>query len=236
MYGEKRILALIPARGGSKGIPHKNVIPLAGKPLIQYTIDAGLKSRYIDYVLVSTDDREIAETAERCGARVPFLRPAELASDTAKTIDAVLHAVETLREAGETFDSLVLLQPTSPLRTAEDVDGAVERFYACGRQAVVSVSEVNDPPILTRIIEETPEGERLKPLLAGSSTCRRQDMPAYYRVNGSIYINAAETLNRDTSFNDNPVPYRMAKNHAVDIDEPADLALAEYLLGSGEPS
>ncbi len=236
MYGEKRILALIPARGGSKGIPHKNVVLLGGKPLIQYTIDAGLKSRYIDTVMVSTDDREIAETAERCGARVPFLRPAELASDTAKTIDAVLHAVETLREAGETYDCLVLLQPTSPLRTAEDIDGAVERFYACGRQGVVSVSEVNDPPILMRTIAETPEGERLIPLLEGSSTCRRQDMPAYYRVNGSVYVNAAETLKRDTSFNDNPVPYRMAKDHAVDIDEPADLALAEFLLESGKNS
>ena len=236
MYGEKRILALIPARGGSKGIPHKNVVLLGGKPLIQYTIDAGLKSRYIDCVLVSTDDREIAETAERCGARVPFLRPAALASDTAKTIDAVLHAVETLREAGEIYDCLVLLQPTSPLRTAEDIDGAVERFYACGRRGVVSVSEVNDPPILMRTIAETPEGERLKPLLEGSSTCRRQDMPAYYRVNGSVYVNAAETLNRETSFNDNPVPYRMAKDHAVDIDEPADLALAEFLLESGKNS
>ena len=234
MYRENRILALIPARGGSKGIPHKNIIPVAGKPLIRYTIDAALQSRYIDYVLVSTDDVEIARVAKACGAQVPFLRPAELAADTSRTVDAVIHAAETLKQRGETFDSLVLLQPTSPLRTAEDIDGAIEKFYAGGRQAVVSVSPAEDHPVLVRTIEQTPDGERLKPLLAGSSTVRRQDMPAFYRVNGCVYINAMEELNRDTSFNDNPAPWVMEKSHSVDIDEPADLALAEYLLNAKE--
>ena len=230
MYEGKRILAFIPARGGSKGIPHKNITPLAGKPLIQYTIDAAKQSRYIDYVLVSTDDEEIAAVARRCGAEVPFLRPPELAADTAKTIDAVLHAIETLREAGETFDSLVLLQPTSPLRTAEDINGAVETFYQNNRRSVVSVSEVSDHPILIRTIEQTPEGERLKPLLEGSSTVRRQDMPPFYRVNGSIYINPMEEICQATSFNDNPVPYVTAKDYSVDIDDPADLVLAEFRM------
>ena len=234
MYRENRILALIPARGGSKGIPHKNIIPVAGKPLIRYTIDAALQSRYIDYVLVSTDDEEIARVAKACGAQVPFLRPAELAADTSRTVDAVIHAAETLKQHGETFDSLVLLQPTSPLRTAEDIDGAIEKFYTGGRQAVVSVSPVEDHPVLVRTIEQTTDGERLKPLLAGSSTVRRQDMPAFYRVNGCIYINAMEELNGDTSFNDNPAPWVMEKSHSVDIDEPADLALAEYLLNAKE--
>ena len=231
MYGEKKILALIPARGGSKGIPHKNILPLAGKPLISYTIGAGLQSKYIDTVLVSTDDPEIARVSKECGAEVPFLRPAELAADTSKTIDAVLHAVRAMAERGMTYDALVLLQPTSPLRTAEDTDRAIEKFYRCGRRAVVSVCGADDPPILMRTIEQGPDGERLKPLLNVSSTCRRQDMPAYYRVNGSIYINAAEELDETTSFNDNPVPYVMAKNHSVDIDGPEDLALAGFLLG-----
>lgn len=230
MYEGKRILAFIPARGGSKGIPHKNITPLAGKPLIQYTIDAAKQSRYIDYVLVSTDDEEIAAVARQCGAEVPFLRPPELAADTAKTIDAVLHAIGTLREAGETFDSLVLLQPTSPLRTAEDIDKAVETFYQNNRRPVVSVSEVIDHPILIRTIEQTPEGERLKPLLEGSSTVRRQDMPPFYRVNGSIYINPVEEIRRTTSFNDNPVPYVTAKDSSIDIDDPADLVLAEFRM------
>ncbi len=230
MFETKRILALIPARGGSKGIPHKNIAPLAGKPLIQYSIDAALGSRYIDYVLVSTDDEEIARVSRDCGAEVPFLRPEALASDTAKTIDAVLHAVETLRDMGEAFDSLVLLQPTSPLRTTAEIDGAIERFYACGRKAVVSVSEVSDHPILMRTIERTADGERLKPLLQVSSTVRRQDMPPFYRVNGSIYVNPIENLNPGTSFNDNPVPWVTAKEHAVDIDELTDLALAEIKM------
>jgi CMP-N-acetylneuraminic acid synthetase len=225
MYEGKRILAFIPARGGSKGIPHKNITPLAGKPLIQYTIDAAKQSRYIDYVLVSTDDEEIATVARRCGAEVPFLRPPELAADTAKTIDAVLHAIETLREAGETFDSLVLLQPTSPLRTAEDIDKAVETFYESNRQPVVSVSEVSDHPILIRTIEDG----RLKPLLQTGSTVRRQDMPPFYRVNGSIYINPIEEISQTTSFNDNPVPFIMQKSHSVDIDEPLDLKIAEWI-------
>lgn len=225
MYEGKRILAFIPARGGSKGIPHKNITPLAGKPLIQYTIDAAKQSRYIDYVLVSTDDEEIAAVARRCGAEVPFLRPPELAADTAKTIDAVLHAIETLREAGETFDSLVLLQPTSPLRTAEDIDGAVETFYESNRQPVVSVSEVSDHPILIRTIEDG----RLKPLLQTSSTVRRQDMPPFYRVNGSIYVNPIEEISQTTSFNDNPIPFIVPKSHAIDIDEPIDLKIAEWI-------
>ncbi len=230
MYETNRILALIPARGGSKGIPHKNITPLAGEPLIKYSIDAALQSKYIDYVLISTDDAEIAEISKKFGAKVPFLRPKELASDTAKTIDAVLHAIETLQEAGETFDSLVLLQPTSPLRTAEDIDGAVETFYQNNRRPVVSVSEVSDHPILIRTIEQTPEGERLKPLLEGSSTVRRQDMPPFYRVNGSIYINPFEEIRRTTSFNDNPVPFVVPTSRSVDIDEPLDLVLAEFRM------
>lgn len=236
MINHQKILALIPARGGSKGIPRKNIIGLCGRPLIGYTIEAGLKSRYIDTVMVSTDDREIAEVSRACGAEVPFLRPAELASDTAKTIDAVLYAVRTLREAGKAFDVLVLLQPTEPLRTAKDIDAALEKYFACGEKALVSVSEVDDHPILTRTIEETPEGERLKPLLEGSSTCRRQDMPAYYRVNGCIYINPVRELEESTSFNDNPVPFVMEKSHSVDIDEMSDLALAEYWLKKRNPS
>lgn len=234
MYNNKRILALIPARGGSKGIPHKNITILAGKPLIQYTIDAALQSKYIDCVLVSTDDEEIARVARDGGAQVPFLRPPELASDTAKTIDAVLHAVNTLRKASETFDSLVLLQPTAPLRTAEDIDGAVKKFYASGRKAVVSVSEVSDHPILIRTIEQTPDGGRLKPLLDGSSTVRRQDMPSFFRVNGSVYVNPVEKLNPDTSFNDNPVPFVTKKSHSIDIDEPFDLKIAEWMIRSAK--
>ncbi len=229
MFENKRILAIIPARGGSKGIPHKNIIDLCGKPLINYTIEAALGSKYIDYVIVSTDDQEIAKVARYCGAEIPFMRPAEFADDTSKTIDAVLYTVSELENIGEKFDILVLLQPTEPLRTAGDIDGAIDRYFECGCHSLVSVSEVDDHPILIRSVEEN----RLKPLLNGSSTCRRQDMPIYYRVNGCIYINAISELNRKTSFNDNTVPYIMERSHSVDIDELSDLALARYYIENG---
>ena len=228
MYRGKRILAIIPARGGSKGIPHKNIIDLCGRPLISYTIDAGKNSKYIDYVMVSTDDEEIARVARENRAEVPFMRPVELASDTAKTIDAVLHAIRGLYELGQEFDYLVLLQPTEPLRTSEDVDEAIETYFELGCEALVSVSEVDDHPILVRSIQN----KKLKPLLDLSSTIRRQDMPKYYRVNGCIYINAISEINLKTSFNDNSIPYIMEKSHSVDIDELCDLALAEFYIKS----
>lgn len=226
MFHGKKILALIPARGGSKGIKDKNITDLGGKPLIAYSVECGLHSKYVDSVVVTTDSAKIAEVAKQCGARVPFLRPAELASDTAKTLDAVLHAVKTLEGMGESYDLLLLLQPTQPLRTSEDVDGAIELYFEQSCEDLVSVCEVSDHPILIRTIEQG----RLHNLLACSSTCRRQDMPAYYRINGCIYINAVARLNENTSFNDNPVPYVMEQSHSVDIDEPIDLEVARLYI------
>ena len=179
--------------------------------------------------MVTTDSEKIAAVAREYGARVPFLRPAELAQDTSKTLDAVLHAVKVLEDMGEKYDDLLLLQPTQPLRTSEDVDGAIEVYYEQGCEDLVSVSEVSDHPILIRSVENG----RLRNLLNCSSTCRRQDMPAYYRVNGCIYINAIDRLDESTSFNDNPIPYIMKKSHSVDIDEPIDLRVAEYCLANG---
>ena len=224
MYKNKKIIGLIPARGGSKGIPHKNIINFCGKPLISYTIEAGKKSKYIDYLLVSTDDSEIAEISKIYGAEVPFMRPAEFAADTSKTIDAVIHCIQELKTQDKYFDILVLLQPTQPLRTSDDIDNSIEKFFVFNCQPLVSVSEVNDNPLLIRTIENY----HLKKLLDVSSTCRRQDMPKYYRVNGAIYINEIEKIDKNTSFNDNLVPYIMGKEHSVDIDELSDLALAEF--------
>ena len=226
MYNKKRILALIPARGGSKGIPRKNIIDLCGKPLISYSIEACLKSNYIDSVIVSTDDTEIAEVSRSYGADVPFMRPAALASDMSKTIDAVIHAIATLKEVGHEYDTLVLIQPTQPLRTNDDIDSAIEKYWNSGCIPLVSVSPVDDNPMLIRSIENG----HLKLLLDISSTCRRQDMPAYYRVNGCIYINEISEISESTSFNDNPLPFIMDRSHSVDIDEPCDLALAEYYM------
>lgn len=227
MYADKKILALIPARGGSKGIKGKNIILLSGKPLIAYAIEAALKSKYIDSTVVTTDSKEIAKVAEAFGGRVPFLRPEKLAEDKSKTIDAVLHAVKKLEENGERYHILILLQPTQPLRTPEDIDRAVELFFENGRRPLTSVSLVDDHPLLIRSIDDS---GILKPLLDCNSTCRRQDMVDYYRVNGCIYINNIKELNIETSFNDNEIPYIMPKEHSVDIDELVDLAVAEFYL------
>lgn len=226
MFNNNRILAVIPARGGSKGIAQKNIIDLCGKPLLSYTIEAALASKYIDYVMVSTDNLRIADVAKEYGAEVPFMRPRELASDTAKTLDVILYVIKTLKSKNEDFSDLVLLQPTGPLRTSHDIDESIEIYYENNRRSLVSVSEVDDNPILIRTID----GNTLKPFLNVPSTCRRQDMPRYYRVNGCIYINAVEEINETTSFNDNSVPYIMAKSHSVDIDGMRDLAIAEYYL------
>ena len=169
MIEGKRVLALIPARGGSKGIKDKNITPLCGKPLIAYSVLAAKNSRYIDDVVVTTDSERIAETAKAYGAEVPFLRPAELASDTAKTIDAVLHAVKWLEDHQKSYDLLVLLQPTQPLRRTEDIDGAIELCIQRDMQDVVSVKEVSEHPILMRTIVKRENCRMYSPCRARSA-------------------------------------------------------------------
>lgn len=227
MFNNQKILALIPARGGSKGIKDKNIVFLAGKPLIAYSIEAAKRSKYIDDIVVTTDSEKIAETSKQYGASVPFIRPAELAADTSKTIDAVLHAIKTLKTMGKEYDVLVLLQPTQPLRTNNDIDEAIKVYYKNREEGLVSVSLVDDSPLFIRSISN--EGKLLN-LLSQNSTCRRQDMPEYYKVNGCIYINKIDEINGNTSFNDNRVPFIMRKEHSVDVDEMSDLWMAEYYL------
>ena len=227
MIDGKKVLALIPARGGSKGIKQKNIKKLCGKPLIAYSIIEALKSQYIDRTIVSTDDETIANISRKYGANVPFRRSKELASDDARTIDVILDAVRRMQDDGEKFDILILLQPTSPLRTVEDIDNALERFIAVKAKGVVSVSLVDDHPILIRKVDR--DGG-LVHVLGMNSSCRRQDMDLFYRVNGCIYINRIDQLNGETSLNDNPVGYIMEKSHSVDIDELKDFALAEFYI------
>ncbi len=227
MIEDKKILAIIPARGGSKGIPRKNVKAICGKPMITYTIEAAKGCKYIDKVIVSTDDEEIADISMRAGAIVPFNRPEELATDDAKTIDVVLHAVEFYEQKGDHYDIIVVLQPTSPLRTAEDIKRSIEYFMRKGEKSLVSVSEVSEHPVLMR---QFGEKNRLVNLLDENSTIKRQDMKRYYRVNGAIYINSVNDLNENTSLNDNEMGYVLAKDHGVDIDVPEDVVLAEYYL------
>ena len=230
MYKKNKILALIPARGGSKGIKNKNIISVSGKPLIAYTIDAAKASKYIDYVYVSTDSEKIADVAIKYGALIPFMRDETLAQDTSKTIDAVMFSVNKFKEMGYDFDYLVLLQPTSPLRTGEDIDAAIEKLLASTYTSLVSVSKVDDNPVLIRSIDDN---NCLVPILKQSSTVRRQDFKDYYRVNGAIYINKISELTLDTSLNDNLYAYIMPQDRSFDIDTMDDLiALRNFLRKS----
>lgn len=226
MINNKKVLALIPARGGSKGIPNKNIIELNHKPLISYSIEAARMSKYIDRVMVSTDSSAIAQVAEKYGAYIPFMRPAVFASDWAATAEAVWYSVTRLKEMQEMFDILVLLQPTSPLRTVEDIDNALETFEQNDEKGLVSISEVEESPYLIRTISN----QKMRKLIETNSTIRRQDMPLYYKVNGSVYINRIDELNNHFSFNDNPNYYIMEKSHSVDIDEWVDLEIAEFYI------
>jgi CMP-N-acetylneuraminic acid synthetase len=230
MIGGMRVLALIPARGGSKGIKKKNMISLCGKPLIFYTIQAARESKYTDSVIVSTDDEQIAGIANECGAEIPFVRPKEFAGDESKTIDTVIHAIRTLRDKQKRdYDILMLLQPTSPLRTCQDIDRALDIFVKSRCLSVASVNPVSDPPLLIRGINDAGE---LSPLLKADSAVRRQDMEQYYRVNGAIYINLISEIDERTNFNDNVRPYIMDIMRSVDIDDMFDLVIAQAFLES----
>lgn len=227
MINNLKVLALIPARGGSKGIKDKNIVDVCGKPLIAYSIIAAQNSKYVDDVVITTDSEKIKEVAKKYGADVPFLRPAELASDNSKTIDAVVHATNTLKELGRDYDILLLLQPTCPLRTTEDINNSLELFVSKGCVALVSVNKVKEHPILMRKINEDGMMDNLLNL---PSTIRRQDMPPIYKVNGSIYINLVEELNNSTSLNDNPLAYITDDEHSVDIDDLDDIERVKNIL------
>lgn len=228
------VLGLIPARGGSKGIPHKNIVPLAGRPLLAWTCEAALASTSLSRVVLSTDDEEIAEVGRAWGVEVPFMRPAVLATDTAASADVAMHALAWLREHdGWDADLLVLLQPTSPLRTARHIDEALAALYASGADTVVSVVPVRhnfSPFTLMRL-----ENGRLidfwdRPL--PFDRYRRQDTPQLFARNGpAVLLTRVETLRRSNSFyGDYVAPYEMSEEDSVDIDRPADLVLAEWYL------
>lgn len=228
MYKDKKILAVIPARGGSKGVPFKNIIEVGGKPLIKYSIDCAKESKYIDRTIISTDSLEIKRTAENCGGDVPFLRPKELAQDTSKTIDCLVHAVNWLKEKGEEYDYLILLQNTVPLRKGWQIDEAVEKLFNSNERSLVSVTEVDEHPILMRTLNKD---DTVKNLLNMNSTVRRQDFPKFYKVDGAIYIQKLdENFNLETSLNDGKLAYVLDRKYSTDIDNYLDIKIIEYYL------
>lgn len=228
------ILALIPARGGSKGLPRKNILPLAGKPLIAWTIEQALESKYIDKVVVSTEDKEISDISKKYGAEVPFIRPEELASDEAKTMDVIIHALNWFENRGEHFDILVLLEPTSPLRDANDIDCCITTLLENVKaKAVVSVTKLEGShPEFNVIINE----ENFIRKADGSSdfkVLRRQELDDIYYFEGSVYVSYVDTLKKFKSFyHELTMPYIVPRYKAFEVDELCDLICIEALINA----
>lgn len=227
------ILALVTARGGSKGIPGKNVALLGGRPLIVWTIEAALRSQAICRTVVSTDSEEIAGIARAAGAEVPFLRPAEFSKDDSPHVLAVEHALRWL-ELHESFrpDAVMLLQPTSPFRSAEDIDAAATIMGRSNAVAVVSVSEAKPHPFKT--FRMTPDGTLDVFVRSELAYLRRQDLPEAFAENGAIYLNRPDSLLRERSFiPPGTVPYVMPAERSLDIDSEWDLHVANLIVTAG---
>jgi CMP-N,N'-diacetyllegionaminic acid synthase len=231
MFKGKKVLALIPARGGSKGLPGKNVRTFCGKPLIAWSVEQAAACPFVDSVVVSTDSETIASIAVAAGARAPFLRPAQFASDTATSVDVILHALDFLRDQGEEYDILVLIEPTSPLREVSDIVGALQALREdAGVTSVVSVvqAEAAHPAYLFGV-----DGTFLRPMLGvDPNGLRRQDLSgAYYYLEGSVYVSAVDALRENRGFcHKATAPWVVSRYKAVEIDELCDFIMAEALM------
>lgn len=230
MIDGKRVLAIIPARSGSKGLPGKNIRPMNGKPLLAWPVEAARTSVLIDEVIISTDNAEFAAIAAAHGARVPFLRPAELASDTAASIDFIIHALDALEAIGERYDYLVLLEPTSPLTETADVDAALQRLHAAADTAdsIVGVSEMitSHPAYAVRV-----DGQGLaSPYLSDGfdKLPRRQDLEPLFCLDGSLYISTVEALRRERGFcHGRTLAFEMAHYKSFEVDDLVDFICIE---------
>lgn len=223
-----RNIAVVPARSGSKGLKDKNIKLLNHKPLMAYTIEAALQSGMFDCVHVSTDSGRYAEIAREYGAEAPFLRGGGLSSDTSSTWDVMRFVVEEYRKLGRVFDTLAVLQPTSPLRTARDIQNAYQIFQEKHADSVVAVCEVEHSPLWCNTL---PEDGCLNGFLKEEANGPRQKLAVYYRVNGAIYITDVRLLmERGSLYGGHGYAYVMSKERSVDIDDKLDFAMAEFLL------
>ena len=227
------IIAIIPARGGSKRLPGKNVKLLADKPLIAWTIKAALESKVFDHVFVSTDSDEIAKVAKTFGAEVPFLRPAEIATDTATTNDVVTHLVEWFeKEYNKEVTTVAILQPTSPLRNAQHIQEAFQVMKDKQAKAVVSVCELEHPIQFcnTLGLDGSMDG-----FIDPQNMKRTQDIEPYYRLNGAIYLLSREYVNRLSGlYSEGTYSYLMSNESSIDIDVDLDFKLADFFITNGD--
>lgn len=222
MYKGKKVLAFIPARGGSKRIKNKNIRKLLGKPLFQYSVDIAKKSKYIDDILVSSDSIDILDIAHKLGCIKNNVRPEEFSSDTARVIDAICYEIGANKLD---YDSLVLLQPTSPIRTIELLDGAIEEYFKT-ETSLITVKNTRDNPVFIRKVVNN----KLQKIIDNSSDIRSQDFEKFYTIIGNIYINNFHDLNKNTVLNENKYPFQIADMYSVDIDTEDDWKLAEQIL------
>jgi len=224
------LLFLIPARGGSKGIPKKNIAEVGGRPLIAWSIEAGLGTRHRGRVIVSTDSAEIADVARGCSAEVPFMRPAELANDDATSLDMALHSLQWLEKNGHYRPAyLVLLQPTSPLREPGDIDAAIEIAMVKDADAVVSVSPASSHPYWTKTLASDGQLQDFMP--PPKPSMRRQELPEVFALNGAIFLIRPEVLiAKKTWYPEGTYGYVMPPERALDIDTPWDLRLADLVM------
>jgi CMP-N-acetylneuraminic acid synthetase len=224
-------LGVIPARGGSKGIPRKNLALLAGRPLLVYTCDAAKASRRLSWVMLSTDDEEIAAVGRACGIDVPFMRPSELAGDATPMVDVLRHALRFVeREAGHPVDAVAVLQPTSPLRESFHIDAAIELLESSGADSVVTVVEV--PHRFSPVSVMQLEKGSLTPWLPGPSPTRRQDKPVLLARNGPavLVVKRHIVLGDAGLYAGDCRPLRMGEAESLDVDSPWDLLVAELAL------
>ena len=232
MINGKSVIGIVPARAGSKGLPRKNIAPLCGKPLIAWSIEAGLRSQYIDLVIVSTDSNKIAGISAEYGASVPFIRPAELATDETPTIDVVIHALEYLNiQRKQRFDYTVLLEPTSPLRDEADIDRAIKQLVDnVGASSLVGISrtEAQNPAFLVVLSENNfligLDQSEIKPV-------RRQEISDVYFLEGSIYVSDTKTLiARRTFCHQETLGCIFPKWKSLEVDDLEDLIMVEALM------
>lgn len=220
-------LAIIPARSGSKGLKNKNIKLLNGIPLMAYSIKAAQESGMFDEIMVSTDSLEYADIAKKYGANVPFLRSKELSTDQAGSWDVAIEVLKCYQEMGRSFDTVCLLQPTSPFRTADDIVGGYALLEAKNADAITSVCEVEHSPLWCMTLEDNLS---LKSFYKKNKDVPRQELPIYYRLNGAIYVRKVKYQhNNIVLLHDNNVAYIMPHERSIDIDSEMDFLYAEFM-------
>lgn len=229
MFQKKKILGLVTARSGSKGLPGKNFKPLNGKPLVQYALEAGLHSQFIDKVVLTSNCQQCIKIATKMGCEPPFVRPEELSTDKVSSFDVIKHAIEFLEAQGEKFDLFVLIEPTSPLRTSKNIDEALELMFNTDAQSLVSVARMDDQHP-NFVFKRTDENKLAPWLDVEFSPLRRQDVTEAFYLEGSVYITFIETfLQRKAFCHDNTSFYEVPKWMAPEVDDIWDFIYVEAI-------